>query len=173
MDVEKLVREAQQGDKEALLQLVLPEKDHYYRLAYSYLRHPEDAMDALEDMIVILYEKIERLKKPESFYSWSKTILVNCCRDQLRKKKSTFNFEELELPSVQSEGPMVVHKLDVQSQLERLSLDQREVIKMRYWLDYDYETIARLTKVPVGTVKSRIFHGLKKLKYYLGGEYNE
>ncbi|MCF6411450.1 RNA polymerase sigma factor [Pseudalkalibacillus salsuginis] len=171
MGIEKLVRKAQQGDKEALLQLVLAEKDQYYRLAYTYLRHKEDAMDALEDMIVILYEKINKLKKRGSFYSWSKTILVNCCRDILRKRKKTTVMEEIDEPSNTHEGERVIHQLDLQKLLGKLSIDQQEAIQLRFWLDYDYEMIAKITKVPVGTVKSRISIGLKKLKKYLGGEY--
>ncbi|WP_408009187.1 RNA polymerase sigma factor [Pseudalkalibacillus sp. A8] len=171
MEIEKLVRKAQQGDKEALLQLVLVEKDQYYRLAYTYLRHEEDAMDTLEDMIVILYEKINKLKKRGSFYSWSKTILVKRCRDILRKRKKTMVMEEIDVPSYTQEGEHAIHHLDLQKHLGKLSIDQQEAILLRYWLDYDYETIAKLTKVPIGTVKSRISFGLKKLKNYLGGEY--
>lgn len=171
LQIEKRVRKAQRGDKEALLHLVLDKKEEYYRLAYSYLRHEEDAMDALEDMIVILYEKVDRLKKPQSFYSWSKTILVNQCHDALRKRKKTTMMETYQEPLQEKEGESAIHKLDVRQHLERLSPDQKEAIQLRYWLDYDYETIADLTKVPLGTVKSRISTGLKKLKQYLGGEY--
>ncbi|WP_349410723.1 RNA polymerase sigma factor [Pseudalkalibacillus sp. SCS-8] len=169
--MKKRVRQAQRGDKEALLQLVFERKDEYFRLAYSYLRHEEDAMDVLEDMIVILYEKIDRLKKPESFYSWSKTILVNQCHDMLRKRKKLTVTDEIHEQSDDQEGANTVHKLDVQKHLDQLNNEQREAIQLRYWLDYDYVTIAQLTKVPIGTVKSRISFGLKKLKSYLGGEY--
>jgi RNA polymerase sigma-70 factor (ECF subfamily) len=171
LQIEKRVQKAQRGDKEALLQLVLDKKDEYYRLAFSYLRHEEDAMDALEDMIVILYEKIDRLKKPASFYSWSKTILVNECNTLLRKRKKVTVMKIDEQPSPSNEGESAIHKLDVRRHLDHLSADQREAIQLRYWLDYDYETIAQLTNVPLGTVKSRIANGLKKLKQHFGGEY--
>ncbi|MGM7703492.1 RNA polymerase sigma factor [Pseudalkalibacillus sp. Hm43] len=171
MEIDKLVRRAQRGDKEALLQLVFARKDEYYRLAYSYLRHEEDAMDALEDMIVILYEKINKLKKRASFYSWSKTILVNQCHDTLRKRKKVTVMENTPESFLNKEGDTAIYKLDVKTHLERLNHDQKEAIQLRYWLDYDYETIAQITKVPLGTVKSRISTGLKKLKELLGGEY--
>ena len=67
------------------MQLVMEAKDEYYRLAFTYMENEHDAMDALENMIVILYEKNEQLQKPESLYSWSKMILVNECRALLRK----------------------------------------------------------------------------------------
>lgn len=60
--VEAFSKKAQKGDKEALLKLVLDYKDDYYRLAYTYVENKHDAMDALENMIVILYEKINQLQ---------------------------------------------------------------------------------------------------------------
>ena len=72
--VSRLVRQAKKGNKDALLQLIMADQDAYYRLAYSYMGNEHDAMDAMEDMIVTLYEKIGQLLNGESFYSWSKTI---------------------------------------------------------------------------------------------------
>lgn len=85
MDVVNAVKKAKKGDKEALLQLILAEKEAYYRLAFSYMRNEADAMDVLEEMIVRLYERIGQLKKEESFYTWSKTILVNQCKRSLKR----------------------------------------------------------------------------------------
>lgn len=62
MKLVKQVKKAKKGDKEALLQLIMAEKDAYYRLAYSYMKNEADAMDALEDMIVKLYEQIGQVK---------------------------------------------------------------------------------------------------------------
>lgn len=86
MRVSRLVKQAKRGNKEALLQLILADQDAYYRLAYSYMGNEHDAMDAMEDMIVTLYEKLDQLQKNEAFYSWSKTILVNRCKTLLPKK---------------------------------------------------------------------------------------
>lgn len=61
MRVALKVKQAQKGNKEALLQLILAEKDPFYRLALAYMGKEHDAMDALEEMIVILYEKIGQL----------------------------------------------------------------------------------------------------------------
>jgi RNA polymerase sigma-70 factor (ECF subfamily) len=86
MDVARWVKKAKKGNKEALLHLIMSEKDVYYRLAFSYMKNTHDAMDAMEEMIVTLYEKIDQLKKEEAFYSWSKTILVNVCKQLLYKR---------------------------------------------------------------------------------------
>lgn len=93
MKVSHLVKQAQKGNKEALLQLVIADQDAYYRLAYAYMGNEHDAMDAMEDMIVTLYEKIDQLQKGDAFYSWSKTILVNRCKTLLRKRRGFFRWK--------------------------------------------------------------------------------
>lgn len=165
-----MVKEAKRGGKEALLQLVMAQKDDYYRLAYTYTGNSDDAMDAMEDMIVILYENIYKLKKEEAFYSWSKTILVNCCRKLLRKRKKVLLLEE---PREAADGGGLEHKdeqLVLEKHMAQLSEGFQEVLRLRFYMDYDYQTIADITKIPLGTVKSRISIGLKKLRESLGGE---
>jgi RNA polymerase sigma-70 factor (ECF subfamily) len=169
VDTIHLVKRARAGDKEALLALIMQQKQDYYRLAYTYTSNDEDAMDAMEDMIVIVYENIDRIKKPEAFYSWSKTILVNCCRKILRKKK---NLLSIEAAGEQSHEvfPQVDRQMELESQLSLLQEKHQEVLKLRYYLDLDYQQIADILKIPLGTVKSRISTGLMKLAEGLGGE---
>ena len=172
METINLVKKARAGDKEALLALIMLQKQDYYRLAYTYMNNDEDAMDAMEDMIVIIYENIDRIRKPEAFYSWSKTILVNCCRTLLRKKKNMLTLE-----AASDESHEVFPKLDQQLALEKQLLllheKHREVLKLRYYLDLDYQQIADTLKIPLGTVKSRISTGLMKLAEGLGGDAHE
>lgn len=87
MEDKLLIKKAKKGDKEALLSLVMNQNTDYYKLAYSYMKNKDDALDAMQDMIVILYENISTLKKNKAFYSWSKTILVNCCKEILSNQK--------------------------------------------------------------------------------------
>lgn len=165
-----LVKEAKQGDKEALVQLIMAKKQDYYKLGYIYMKNSEDALDAMEDMIVILYECIHKLKKEESFYSWSKTILVNCCKNSLRKNKKIILLERTKEIFYEDTFQQKDEALVLEEYLAQLHQKHQEVIKLRYFLDLDYKTIAKLLKVPIGTVKSRISIGLKKLKERIGGE---
>jgi len=180
MDVVNAVKRAKKGDKEALVQLILAEKDAYYRLAYSYMRNEADAMDALEEMIVRLYERIGQLKKEESFYTWSKTILVNQCKRSLKRNNKVILLgDRLEVNKghIRSNGISDYHQveeqMDLQALLTHLNANQREAIQLKYYHDLDYGSIAAMTRVSTGTVKSRIFHGLKKLKALYGRNADE
>lgn len=178
MDVLHLVKQAKKGNKEALLQLIMAQKDDYYKLALTYMGNKHDAMDALEEMILILYEKIRKLKKDEAFYSWSKTILVNNCKSLLKKRNKVVLVDEwsqqLEAESrdriVKDPFKNSEQQIDLNQLLSKLNEHQKEAIQLKYFHDLDYETIANMMGVSVGTVKSRIFQGLKKMKQLSGGE---
>ena len=170
MDTVIMVKKAKQGDRETLLQLIMQQKEDYYKLAYVYMKDPEDALDAMEDMIVILYENIHRLRKEESFYSWSKTILVNCCKNLLRKNKRLVSLDTIREQAGESPFGEKEAQIVLEQHLSRLGKKQQEAIKLRYYLDLDYQSIADILKIPVGTVKSRISIGLQILEKSLGGE---
>lgn len=171
METEALIKQAKQGDKDALVQLIMAQKQDYYKLAYVYMRSPEDAMDAMADMIVILYENIGRLKNEGSFYSWSKTILVNCCKNSLKKKSKVIAMDTLQEKRQQEDWmEQKEEQLRLKQCLQQLNSKQQEVIRLRYFLDMDYQGIAALLNIPLGTVKSRISMGLNNLKAILRGE---
>lgn len=173
MNVVRLVKKAKKGSKDALMELIMAEKDAMYRLAYTYMGNEHDAMDVLEEMIVRLYENIGQLKKEEAFYSWSKTILVNLCRKTLRNQKKVVlidNWQSSKEEEQMTSTNLNVQQLEIAEMLSILSENQKEAIQMKYFLDLDYQTIADLTNVPVGTVKSRVFQGLRRMKDHFGGE---
>ncbi|MCM3340676.1 RNA polymerase sigma factor [Paenibacillus sp. MER TA 81-3] len=175
MRVSHLVKQAKKGNKEALLQLIMADKDAYYRLAYTYMGNEHDALDAMEDMIVVLYEKIDQLKKSEAFYSWSKTILVNRCKTMIRKKEQFVPLEDEQEPSLAALADNNPYRdteseMDMQVLLSHLNAQQREAIELRYVHDLPYQTIADMTGAPLGTIKSRISQGIQKLKVMIGGD---
>jgi len=132
------------------------------------MKNQDDALDAMEDMILKVYENIKRLKEEKAFYSWSKTILVNCCKNNLRRKNRVILIRDIPEDSHED----VFHNKDEQLYLEKhwekLNRKYQEVLKLRYYLDLDYESIAAILKIPLGTVKSRIHTGLLKLKQSMG-----
>lgn len=170
LETSLLIKEAKKGNKDALVKLVVSRQGEYYKLAYVFLKNKDDALDSMQDMIILLYENISRLKNEESFTSWSKTILVNLCKKKLKKNSKIVSIEEIKEQTIEvfndSEDKMVLEKY-----LLTLSEKHQEVIKLRYYLDLDYESISQILNIPLGTVKSRLSVGMKNLKDSLGGEY--
>lgn len=171
--MEQLIIKAKQGDKDALVQLVMSQKKEYYKLAYAYMENKEDALDALEDMIVILYDNINKLKKEDAFFSWSKTILANRCKKLLREKNKVVYIDTVEDTACEGEISQKEEQIALERHITQLNAKHQEIIKLRYYLDLDYQNISEILKIPIGTVKSRISIALKKLKESFGGEYYE
>lgn len=169
-----LIKNAKKGDKEALVMLVMNRRDEYYRLAYIFMRNKEDAMDVLQDMIVKLFENVHKLKRNEAFHSWAKTILVNICKGKLKKRNKNVLVEGIDiLPETgdYDNSAAFDESLDLRQGLGKINKNQREALILKYFLDLDYKTIGEITKTPVGTVKSRVFNGLRSLKEILEGGY--
>lgn len=170
VDVREQVARAKAGDKQALLDLILAREREFYGLSFVYMRNEHEAADALQDMIVILFNRINTLKKDDAFYSWASQILVRCCLTKLRRNKRW-----LSLPLGQ-EGltePRPEAGLDLLAAVHRLPAAQRDVILLFYYRDMTFEEISRVLSCPVGTVKSRLHQSLKKLKGWLGDGYRE
>ncbi|WP_066894549.1 RNA polymerase sigma factor [Clostridium nigeriense] len=166
------VKKAIKGDKESLLKLIMKEKDNYYKLAYFYMKNQHDALDILQEMMIVLYKEIPKLKKANSFYIWSKKILVNLCKKELTKKNK---FEEInETISLEEKGfKETENKIYLKTLIESLNEEQKEAIKLKYYLDYSYEEIAKVLDIPLGTVKSRINKGINKIRKNIGGDIND
>lgn len=169
VDINLLVNKAKSGDKEALIQLILADKDNYYRLAYSFLRNEHDSMDVVSEMTLIVFEKIKELKDNKKFYSWSKTILVNLCKKEYKRKNKVISIEDVSEISLEYVEP-IEDKLDLDIYIDKLSLKHQQIIKLRYFLDMEYSTISEVLKIPVGTVKSRLSKGMESLRRLVEGE---
>lgn len=104
-------------------------------------------MDAMEDMIVALYEKTGQLQMNEAFYSWSKTILVNRCKTLLRKNNRFVPLEDEQEPSLAALTALTDNnpfrdtesEMDMQVLLSHLNAQQREAIELRYVHDLPYQ----------------------------------
>jgi RNA polymerase sigma-70 factor (ECF subfamily) len=173
MEIKLWVKRAKKGDKEALVELIMAQKSDYYKLAYVYLKNKEDALDAMEDMIIGVYENIDTLKNEAVFYSWSKTILVNCCKKVLRERSRVVSIDTVKEQSYEDNLEERNNKIVLDEYLSELQESHQEIIRLRYLLDLDYQSIANLLKIPLGTVKSRLYYGVGVLQKKFGGERHE
>ena len=132
-----------------------------YRLAYYYLGNPQDAEDAVGETVLRAYEKFDTLRKEEAFRAWIFAILVNECRNQLRRKQKVAFAELKEEPSYEPElGEAVVTR----EMLEGLNEEERIIVALSVFGGYKGEEIARILHCKHSTVRSRYRRALKKLE---------
>lgn len=135
-----------------------------YRVSMSYLGNAEDAADAVQDTLIKAWEKQNTLSRPEQFRPWVMRILVNRCKDVLRKRRrrSFYPLEE-SIPDPEMPQP----KPPVMEAVAALKPELRAVIVLHYVDGYGVQEIADSLGIPVGTVKTRMRNARKRLKQTL------
>ncbi len=163
--MEDLVRKAQQGDRAAVEQLLAQFRQPIYALAVTFLKDPARAEDAAQEAFVRIFSRLVTLKNPKRFKSWSLTITANYCRDLLRQKRPpTVSLDQAPEPvsPATDEG-----NEQLLAALENLAPKLRRALLLRDVEGFNYEEIAEIQEVPVGTVKSRIFEARRKLRKWM------
>ncbi|MEL1136060.1 RNA polymerase sigma factor [Desulfitobacterium sp. THU1] len=145
---------------------LLANQEYIYRLAYSYVKNPEDALDLVQESIIKAISSAELLKDPQGMKSWVYRIVVNTALDFLRKQKRTVVVDQETLNSYTESvaGVDDYSDLDLAKAIEELTPTDRTRVVLRYYEDLKIEEVAFILKENVNTTKSRLYGTLKKLR---------
>jgi len=182
---EELIRYFQDEDKEAFNEIVERYKDKLVNFIYRYTGNRDDAEDFAQDAFLKLYKSKHLYKEIAKFSTWFYTIALNTVRTNL-KKKSRMNTLSINNYDVENEKDFDLHddspepdsivgsQMEVefiQNAINNLDKSFKEVILLRDVQNLEYDEIAKITGLPLGTVKSRINRGREKLKIVLSSIY--
>ncbi|MGR3763230.1 sigma-70 family RNA polymerase sigma factor [Rossellomorea sp. NS-SX7] len=159
-----MVKKAKKGDEDALYQLILSHKEQLYRMAISYLKNEDDAIEAIQETTYRAYKGIKKLRKNEYFTTWLIRILLNYCHDESKKKKRVIYNDQL-LHSM--EAPPKRSSLETDEAIQSLNQPYRNVIMLKYLHDLKISEIAEILECPEGTVKTWLHKGLGLLRSQL------
>lgn len=171
LDDAQLLNALRHGDERALAQLL----GRYHRLLHDFLFRLTDNAALADDLTQEAF--IRLLRQPPTsatnVRAWLFTVGRNLAYDHFRsaayRHEDDTALDDLSVPTeihlpedaaIRSEA-----RHEVATALQSLSPQQREVVVLRYYHDLALADIADITESPLGTVKSRLFHGLKKLKH--------
>lgn len=140
-------------------------KIRLYRTAYLYLGSEADALDAVDESVFKALIGIEKLRHDEYFATWITRILINECKNDLRRKKRSMCVKEL--PEKAAEP---FDALPLKDALTRLPRKLKEPVLLRYFADYTVVETARTLGIPQGTAATRIRRALKLLNLNLSEE---
>lgn len=131
-----------------------------YRLAYTYVKNPDDAMDIVQDSVYKAMTKSNDLRGDGAIQSWLFRIVVNTALDFLRKRS-----KEVLIESMPEEGAEDKYRdMDMLRALDVLEEKERTVIALRFFEDMKLQDIAAVTGDNLNTVKTVLYRSLKKLK---------
>lgn len=157
-ETDNLVRKARRRDPNAFTELMQLYMKDMYRVALAILMNDEDAADAIQDTILVCWEKIHTLRHIPYFKTWMTRILIHKC---YKIRKSTENLEELE----EYEEPSACdeYNLELKEALALLNEKYRIVMTLFYSEGYHIDEIAKILNIPKSTVQTRLHRARKKL----------
>ena len=182
-----LIALAQSGERSAFNRLVVRYQDRVYGLCWRLTGDPDTADDAAQETFIAAYRHLLDFRGG-SFAAWLMRIATRQCYDvhRRRQRRPSVSLDRPGRPNDETEGPGVTlpdpqpgpeaaaegRELAAVLQAGLLTLppDQRTALTMCDVHGYDYQTIADSTQVPLGTVRSRINRGRRRLREYLAGQ---
>ncbi len=161
------------GHPEAFATLVERYDRAVYHLAYRTLRDVEEARDATQEAFFKAFRSLRTFKQGAKFSTWIFAITYHACCDRLNRRKHYVG-EELPDRADAAPGPEAqVIALDDASRLraaiEALPEKYRTVITLFHLQGKQYEEIAGVLGLPMGTVKTHLFRAKEQLRRLLGG----
>ena len=163
-----LVSRAQKGDRWAFEQLVDRHQHRLFTLAARLLGSADDAGDAVQEAFIRAWLGLPSFRGGARFSTWLHRICVNAVHDQRAKARRTEPSPDIDPADPHDAFAQQELSGELQPALNSLDEDYRTAVVLYDVLGCSYAEIAELTRVPEGTVKSRIFRGRTRLAEILG-----
>ena len=166
---------ARRGDQEAFGELVRIYEKRVFALTSRMCRNPDDAAEAAQDAFLAAWQGLPKFRGDSSFATWLYRLASNACVDLLRRenRRQADSLDEaaLDLPSTEPSPQESAERKELREQVEdglrQLPPDYRAVLVLREIHQLRYDEIAQALSLDVGTVKSRIKRGRKRLREIL------
>ena len=136
-----------------------------YRIAQAILWREADSVDAVQEAVLRGWMKKDALKDTGRFEAWLVRILVNQCRDMLRRRKREDAAEYVDIPS----EDRLCEDLQLRIALKRLPEKYRLPLLLHHMEGWSVQEVARMLNIPPGLAKSRLHQARKTLRALLDG----
>ena len=167
----ELVKGFIKGNESAFNRLAVKYQEKIYWHARRMTGNHLDADEIVQDVLIVMYNKLKTFEFKSSLYSWIYTITNTRSINYLKKKslKSFFSLDEIRdkkfdqidvIDDLESKQKVEM----IEKALQKLPVKQREVFVMRNFDELSYEEISSITGKSIGTLKANHFHALNKIK---------
>lgn len=148
--------------EEIVEQTILKKYNSYYRMAMSFVHHEADAEDIVQEGAYKAIKNSDSLKQPEYAETWVYRIMMNEIYRRLSAKNmESIDDEDFTDPQVEDR----YEDIDLMRALDAMPDGDKAVIQLKYFEGLKLDEIAYILEENLNTVKSRLYRGLKKLRY--------
>lgn len=172
----QLVTSLQNNEEDSAAQIYEAFHDDIYYFILKTVNDPDLAADLTQDTFIEIFEKIQDLREPAAFITWSKQIAYHRCTAYFRKRRELLADENEDGVSVfdtqiEDHAEFIPDEsLDIEEfkksihiMIDSLPKEQRSAILLRYFQELSVKEIAQIQGVTEGTVKSRLNYARKNL----------
>ena len=158
---------------QCLVEHITQNQTDFYRLAYSYVKNRDAALDVVQESVVKALSGSGSLRDSSRVRPWFCRILINECMNYFRRNRNLVSFEDSLTAQEAAEGSDPLERMDLYRAIGQLSLAEQTVIRLRFFHDMKLEEIAQSTGTNLSTVKSRLYKALRKLRELTGEEIHD
>ena len=151
-----------QQDKYEFLELMECNTQDMYKVAKAILKNEEDVADAMQETILVCFEKLDTLQHPKYFKTWLIRILINICNDIIRQNQRQYLMSDV-YPEMADPNP-VTSNLEFIELLNTLDEKYRLIVVLYYVEGFKISEISQLLGMSKNTVKTRLSRARKSLK---------
>jgi RNA polymerase sigma-70 factor, ECF subfamily len=142
-------------------ELILTEKNSFYKLAYMYVKNSSDALDILQDSILKAYKNLHAVKDIKLLDRWLKRIIVNSAIDYIRKNSKLVLIDEIQFIDV----PQYDREYeDLYEAVDTLSPEFKSIILLKYFQGYTIDEVSEILEISASQVKNKLHKALKLLR---------
>ncbi len=151
--------------QEILVEYIKKNEEKLYRIAYTYTKNQENALDVVQEAITKSLENISKLRNEEYVKTWFYRILINEAIKASKNTKSFIDYETItnELSSQSNENELI-ENIDTFAIIQKLKPKLKTVIILRFFENLKIEEIAYITKTNTNTVKSRLYKAIEEIR---------
>jgi RNA polymerase sigma-70 factor (ECF subfamily) len=174
-EIDELARRAQEGDREALEQVLTAIRPRTLNVCRGVLPYTPDAEDACQEALLNIATKIGSWGGRGRFTTWTHVIAVNSARSTYRRMKNQAVASDAtthDNPDPRTTSVIAGTRLDLLEAMETLERDHPQYVEpllLRDVYGMAYDEIAQQVGAPLGTVKAQIHHGRKLVRPLLRG----
>lgn len=172
---EDLLRRFVSGEEAAFSELMRRYEDRMFAMAYRITGDRSDALDATQEAFVSLFRRAASFRGDSAFSTWLYRIGMNAAYDIVRRRRPSEPLPDKDTGTALSMRRSMEEaagiRSDVASALALLPEEYREAVVLHDLADVPYDEVAKLTQVSLGTVKSRISRGRRRLAELLEPSY--
>lgn len=147
--------------------LLLQYKSYLYKVAYTYVKDKQVALDILQETSFKAWLNIHTLKDEEKFKPWITKILVNTALNYIKKESKVIYIEDENSIIYSEKSISIEEKLDLYDAIDLLKPKYKTVIILKYFDDMKIEDISYVLNIPENTVKSHLKRAKESLSSIL------